>query len=529
MVENIINIQKGKSVYLKNIIGKIYSAKVEIAGVIFLLIMSFALRLVGINSRDLWLDECTSIIQANQSPREIISTMAHGVHPPLFHLSLHYWMSFFGDSPFAVRSMSLFFGLILVLVVYFVCKSLFNERIGFTTAFLFSFSPFFIWYSQDARMYIILLIWATLAFYFGFKLFEKAKLVYWLLYVLFTTLMLFTSYFGVLMIVFQNIFFIIWFIRSIQNKANLEEDKKSHSTWKERLKTSGIWISSQVSILILFLPWVRFVLVSRHLVGIAEEHLLSGSNYNFNVILMVFTQSLFGFHSDDITANLVSLWPLLMLILFILVYFVRPPGLKYLYLIIGIVVPLLLMYIIGLYREMFIVRYIAIYTIPLYVFFGCIISSISDKNHYRLFMIILAICAIIFWADQSFSLNNRIRYDNQKAISYVQKNLEKDDAVIYVPYYIKNVFLYYYKGKVPAVAFPRVEPADNSIRSSMDELSFDLNKAYKNKKRVWMITSFEERSFVKRAAFRSRTILRYKYTNEVKKKFPNVDVYLFSE
>ena len=66
------------------------------AALVAVLILGFSLRLYGITSESIWLDEAFSIQLAKYDPVEIIRKTARDVHPPLYYLLLHFWINLFG-------------------------------------------------------------------------------------------------------------------------------------------------------------------------------------------------------------------------------------------------------------------------------------------------------------------------------------------------------------------------------------------------------------------------------------------------
>ena len=57
--------------------------------------------------QSLRLDESQSIWQSSHSISGLLHTVALDVHVPLYHLLLHFWLFYFGDSVQAVRLLSL--------------------------------------------------------------------------------------------------------------------------------------------------------------------------------------------------------------------------------------------------------------------------------------------------------------------------------------------------------------------------------------------------------------------------------------
>lgn len=75
-------------------------------------------------------------------------------HPPLYFLLLRMWLFFFGSSEVALRSLSVLGGAILVVLLFLWSSAFTSWRTGLLMALLAALSPYLIWYSQEARMYI---------------------------------------------------------------------------------------------------------------------------------------------------------------------------------------------------------------------------------------------------------------------------------------------------------------------------------------------------------------------------------------
>ena len=77
-------------------------------------------------------------------------------NPPLYFVGLSALRALAGESEYALRFASVIAGVLLVPLLYVMGKRLFSERAGVLAAVLGTFSPFLIWYSQEARMYTLL-------------------------------------------------------------------------------------------------------------------------------------------------------------------------------------------------------------------------------------------------------------------------------------------------------------------------------------------------------------------------------------
>ena len=121
-------------------------------------LLAFGLRLFRLDYQSLWVDEAISAYLTTLSPAQIILNRANGLHPPTYFLALAGWTALAGRSEFSLRFFSVGAGLLLVPLLYHVCRRLFGDpRTGLLVAFLAALSPASIVYAQETRMYILLL------------------------------------------------------------------------------------------------------------------------------------------------------------------------------------------------------------------------------------------------------------------------------------------------------------------------------------------------------------------------------------
>ena len=82
--------------------------------------------------------------------------------PPLYYWLLNLWVRLFGLSENGLRSLSVFASAATVGLTYDLGRRLFGRVAGLLAAFLLAIAPFHIYYAQEARMYALLTLWATL-------------------------------------------------------------------------------------------------------------------------------------------------------------------------------------------------------------------------------------------------------------------------------------------------------------------------------------------------------------------------------
>jgi len=125
------------------------------------------LRFYQIGSKGLWLDEAFSIWMGRQPVREMLGWLVNiDQHPPLYYTLLHLWM-ILGDSAAAARSLSALFGALTIPVIYLLGHRLSDgdEKTGLLAALILALSPFHVRFAQEARMYTLLALNASLALY----------------------------------------------------------------------------------------------------------------------------------------------------------------------------------------------------------------------------------------------------------------------------------------------------------------------------------------------------------------------------
>jgi len=126
--------------------------------VLAVLIIAAGLRFYRLDAQSFWNDEGNSARIAERSLTLITEGAAGDIHPPLYYYLLHVWRSLFGASEFALRSLSAVLGVLLVWLTYLIARRVFTHGVGAVAALIAAINPFQIYYSQEARMYLLLAV-----------------------------------------------------------------------------------------------------------------------------------------------------------------------------------------------------------------------------------------------------------------------------------------------------------------------------------------------------------------------------------
>ena len=131
-----------------------------------ILAVAAGVRFYDLGNQSLWSDEGNSAAMATRSLGQIMSAAAHDIQPPLYYFLLHIWAQLFGYSETALRALSAILGLLLVAVAAELGRRLYSESTGLAIAFITALAPFQVYYSQEARMYMLLALLTTTSFLF---------------------------------------------------------------------------------------------------------------------------------------------------------------------------------------------------------------------------------------------------------------------------------------------------------------------------------------------------------------------------
>ena len=213
---------------------------------VLILLIASCLRFYKIDFQSFWLDELHTVIEADTSLSwgELFGYLrCCDQHPPLFLAIEKFLFLIFGNTELVARSFSAIAGIAGVWAIYLLGRELHSSKLGLIAATLCCFNYFHINYSQEARPYALVFLFACLSFYQLARLIKNPSWKNSLFYSLWATLMIYTHYFGLFTLVSQVA--VLLFFAFYQGK-NL----------KLYLKHS---IISGLLIFIFYIPWISYL------------------------------------------------------------------------------------------------------------------------------------------------------------------------------------------------------------------------------------------------------------------------------
>ena len=214
---------------------------------VFVLILAFVMRMIVVG-QSFWLDEAIgALVVKERNLVDIAINFPKGDnHPPLYYMLLEIWSNIFGYSEIALRSLSVLFGVGSVFVTYKIAqlitshKSQITHSFSAATALLLATSGFHIYYSQEARMYMMAAFFASLSIYSYMMVLRKMQNIkYWAIFSLSIVALAFTDYVPVFLLP------IFWVYPLIV--------KKDKRWWK-------IFIASHTPLLVFGILWLPTLL-----------------------------------------------------------------------------------------------------------------------------------------------------------------------------------------------------------------------------------------------------------------------------
>jgi 4-amino-4-deoxy-L-arabinose transferase-like glycosyltransferase len=215
-----------------------------------ILALAAAVRLVNLGGRRLWYDEAFAVLYAEKP----LDTMLYGtltrvdgvaadVHPLFYYSVLHTWMKAFGQSPAAVRALSVLLGVATVGLVYLFGRELFGRRTGLVVALVTALAPFAVYYSQETRMYALLGCAAVAAAFFFVRAWARGGWYWWLAFGVCGALTLYAHNLGFACLVGLDAWVVWLWLRHGEER------------WRHALPL----LLSHLLILALFAPWLLVV------------------------------------------------------------------------------------------------------------------------------------------------------------------------------------------------------------------------------------------------------------------------------
>ena len=501
--------------------------QLEFLALSIITLLGAGFRFLKIGKQPLWLDEAFSVWMSRHSIPDIIKlTIDIDQHPPLYHILLSIWNALGGYSEAWVRSLSAVFGILTIIVIFSLGKTLSGPRVGLLSALLLALSPFHIQYGQEARSYALLTLCASLSMLMtarlllddrartqpigqqfgeflqrwkrrstrdnsgdtiseeGDKRAQRGGLSFrqvetdltWLGYMVFTALTLFVHNTAVMLPIGLNLFmFGLMLFRRFSPAGEGQMQAPSLRNWL--LAHGGVFL--------LWSPWLpAFFLQS---VAVSGDFWIQPPTYEvvtnaLKTFLMAFLPNQIGWRWLIWAAYGCT---------FILAFIqYRRRAAQFLFLAALFLTPFLGELLVSLFRPIFYDRTLIGTTIPVYVLIAVGISQLRFKPYIATALIILLTLSLLS-IDNYFRNYEKERWD--LAAVYVGDQVQDGDMIVFNSGWTQIPFDYYfaqYNRKVIEVGAPQTMFENGELEPRMTEQDLPrLREILRGRTRVWLVYS----------------------------------------
>ena len=180
--------------------------------------LAAVLRFATLTDQSFWFDEAQAAHEMTRSFGGMLHLWSvDEPNPPLFFVLAWPWAQVFGTGEAGMRSLSAVAGVALIPLVWACGRELISSRAGLVAAALAAVSPFMIWYSQEAREYMLLsaLCAGSLLLFARARRTPTTRRIAW--WAVVSALALATQYFAAFL-VFAEAAWLLW---SARNRASV--------------------------------------------------------------------------------------------------------------------------------------------------------------------------------------------------------------------------------------------------------------------------------------------------------------------
>lgn len=166
-----------------------------------IVLIGLALRLFGLASESLWLDEVITAERVYENLGQILVGWDSETQGPLYYVWIKCWGLMFGTDEWTLRIWSVVWGTLTIWYTYLLGRQLFTRTGALLAALFMAVHPFAIHYSQEARPYALFLLLTVASYHYLLKLMRQHSWSGASIYILTTAGAFYTHAFGIFLIV----------------------------------------------------------------------------------------------------------------------------------------------------------------------------------------------------------------------------------------------------------------------------------------------------------------------------------------
>ena len=424
--------------------------RLAVPAVSLLVVAAAAVRIAAL--RPVWLDEAGTARFAGGSLSSLLDgARTADAHPPL-HAVVSWALSHvFGTGPLALRLPSLLAGVLLVPVVYAAATELYDRRAGIVAAVVAAVGPAVVWMSDAARPAALAALLAALSLWAMVRAVRRRRAIDWAVLAVSGSALLWTHQLGFLHVAVLHVGIAAVVLRRVRRREPVG-----------RLATG--WAVTLVLTAAAFVALVAYR-------GLGPPHVLPpleyattgapGAGRSVFGLVGTATASVLGFHQADVTSRLLALWPLCILVAFLV--FGRRWSLRGGLLVAAALTPfafLLGAQVAGTPRTPpFAVEWVATAVPVLAIGLGRAASLAGTWPRTRVLALGAAAVLALALVDQGVRTQPVRRFDVNPAMQALATHAGRGDTVVYAPGVVRDL-VRYDANDAKVVSLDRLSPDD---------------------------------------------------------------------
>ena len=162
-----------------------------------LLFLGLLTRFIGISYQSIWIDEGSTFYYSHYTWDAFLD--ANEPNSPVYYMVEGFFIDILGQTEFGIRFLSALAGALTVPLAYLLSMKLFNSRpAAVITAVLFLLSPMCLFYGQEARGYMLVLLIFMLQLYVLLYALETKRNLLWVIFAVLSAIQFSMQYTGML-------------------------------------------------------------------------------------------------------------------------------------------------------------------------------------------------------------------------------------------------------------------------------------------------------------------------------------------
>jgi hypothetical protein len=441
--------------------------------------LAFMLGLVRIGNKSLWFDEAVSATFSDRSFPQLLPEITGGdPNMSLYYVLLNLWRRMFGDSEFALRSMSALAGAGAVVAIYILGTRLFSRRTGTFAAVLLAVNAFMIQYAQTARGYTLVAFLVTLSCYLFVCELARPSVGVRVAYVVVSVAAVYVHYFAALVLIAQFCALAFLGLRQHLTRAR---------------------IATALTVIALCLPAMVFARTggTSRINWIPPLKLLS--------VPAVIVKMAGG--SETLTAVfcLAGAWAIWRVVVERRLDGDLPRDWSLLFVLMWVAVPFVIAFGVSLRRPLFLAQYLIVCLPALCLMSAAALSAIDPRKHgswvVALCFVVSLVRVVVLYRDESDE-------DWRSAERYVSSQRRSGDELAFFPAFSRKGFIYYAKRNGLSMSDSVYRPTDSA-------------------RRVWLIIRGSDADRLEQRLSRQRAELGVMRAGSERARFPNIRIELF--